>query len=625
MKTLTLLLSILALANAYPSSHGFATIIQRDQLKKEYDYVIAGGGTSGLTVGDRLSEDGKYSVLVIEYGILDNNPDILSGGVNKAMDPSREFVISSVPQPHLNNRTVEVVVGKLVGGSSGVNGLQFFRGMKEEYDLWAEIGGKGSDWDWNGLLPYFKKGIHFVPPYDYLAQDFNISWDLSAWGQDKDTRIFAGYPNYLYPELKTYYDAMAAYPGMPIPKDGNAGTGGLYYYPTQMDPKTYTRSYARTGHWDGISRSNYHLLTSSQVTKIVFNGNRATGLTFRPVNSSSTTTPPTTVTARKEVILALGTIHTPQILELSGIGSKSILSAAGIKTKVDLPGVGENFQDHGFFYNISWAFATPPPIPAVNSSGDPASALSFNCGAVVGLPIFTTAKKTEDLYRSFKAQSPSRYLAPGTHPDVVAGFAAQKHAFEKIFRSENTAWMWIVLLGVPFFNPVMQHPMSRGSIHINTTTPTAEPVVDYRAFSNPVDIAVTVEIVKFLRRYMTSEFWAAYGPIEFSPGAQIESDEQIAAWLRGIYVPSVYHPVGTCAKMPRHLGGVVDEELLVYGVEGLSVVDASVMPVIPGAPTTMTVYAVAEKVCLCVICFLWGRKGKGGAFMEIEDEVQSRN
>lgn len=114
---------------------------------------------------------------------------------------SREFNISSVPQLGLNNRSIPVVVGKLVGGSSAINGLQSFRGTKEEYDLWAQVGGNGSTWDWNGMLPYFKRGMHFVPPLDQLAKDFNMSWDLSVWGQDDDTRVYAGFPNYLPPEL----------------------------------------------------------------------------------------------------------------------------------------------------------------------------------------------------------------------------------------------------------------------------------------------------------------------------------------------------------------------------------------------------------------------------------------
>lgn len=111
------------------------------------------------------------------------------------------FNITSVPQPELNNRTVSVLLGKAVGGSSAVNGMQAFRGSKVEYDLWAKLGGNGSTWDWDGLLPYFRRGVHFVPPVDYLANDFNITWDLDAWGRDNDTNVFVTYPNYLAPGM----------------------------------------------------------------------------------------------------------------------------------------------------------------------------------------------------------------------------------------------------------------------------------------------------------------------------------------------------------------------------------------------------------------------------------------
>ena len=118
--------------------------------------------------------------------------------------PAHQFNFSSIPQPELNNRSVSVVVGKVVGGSSAINGMQAFRGTKVEYDLWAKVGGNGSSWNWDGLLPYFKRGLHFVPPLDYLANDFNITWDMKVWGQDNDTRVYAGYPDYLPPQLSKY-------------------------------------------------------------------------------------------------------------------------------------------------------------------------------------------------------------------------------------------------------------------------------------------------------------------------------------------------------------------------------------------------------------------------------------
>ncbi|KAF2183788.1 GMC oxidoreductase [Zopfia rhizophila CBS 207.26] len=484
-----------------------------DQVEEEYDYVVAGGGTAGLTIGDRLSADGKYSVLIIEYGSL-------------GMDSSRQFEIPSVPQPGLNNRQIRVIVGKLVGGSSAINGLQFFRGTKEEYDLWVEVDGRGSAWDWKGMLPYFKRGIHFIPPLDYPAKDFNITW--------------------------------------------------AFFHPTTMDPKYYTRSYARTRHWDGINRPNYSLLIHSKVTKILFDEDHATGLNFIAVDSNSSQF--STVKARKEVILATGTIHTPQILQLSGIGPADLLKQANITPKVGLPGVGANFQDHGYTRGSQFTWTVQPPPPNITQLGDPATGLTSDLGAIIGLPVITP-NKTEILAKKFEDQDPAAYLPNNTHPTVMVGYRVQKNIINKS----------------PSFVSAQQHPMSRGTVYIDRKNPTAEPIVDYRAFNNPIDIEVTIEMTKFIRRYMDLSAFAPYQPKETRSGVSFSTDTQLEDWIRRQCIPSVYYPVGTAAKMPRELRGVVDEELLVYGVKGLSVVDASMMLIIPGCPTVMTEYAIAEK------------------------------
>ncbi|OAL55174.1 FAD-linked reductase [Pyrenochaeta sp. DS3sAY3a] len=352
---------------------------------------------------------------------------------------------------------------------------------------------------------------------------------------------------------ETLYAGMATQPGIEIPRDGNAGTGGLYFWPNTIDPVAYKRSYARTGHWLGLNRSNYDLVVNSSVTRIEFDGDRASGLSFIAVNSTNMTER-RFVKARKEVILAAGTIHTPQILQLSGIGPAAILSAANITQKVDLPGVGENFQDHGWYTGINFNWTTPPPLPTTNSSGDPSTSRNLNLGAVIGLPVFSPAKATE-IARTYASQTPAQYLPNTTHPHVLAGYAAQKEAFSSIIADPNTLWMWLIIRSDPIFGPANQHPFSRGSVHINASDPAGPPVVDYRAFSNPLDIAAAIEMLRFIRRYMAADYFAAYGPFEVAPGAHIASDAQLEAWMRRNYVPSVYHPVGTAAKMPRELGG----------------------------------------------------------------------
>ncbi|XMA10912.1 hypothetical protein WAI453_003703 [Rhynchosporium graminicola] len=557
LPVLAFVFGIVSTANAIPSGQAFQIFNRANQINDTYDYVIVGGGTSGLTVGDRLSESGKYSVLVIEYGILDNNPDILSGGVYKAMDPTRQFDIPSVPQAELNNRSINVRIQRGIG-------LGFFR---------------------------ISKSVHFVPPLDALAKEFNITYDVkAAWGQDLSNNLYAGYPNYQPPEIKYMYDAMSKTPNVPIPRDGNAGSNGLFWWPNTMNPRTYTRSYARTGHWDNISRSNYHLLTGAKVTKILLNGQVTVGVSFLSVNGSEFGR----ARALKEVILAAGAIHTPQILQLSGIGPKDLLRRAGVPVKVDLPGVGANFQDHGYIPAVAFKWTITPPVPVTNSGGDPKTMLSLNIGALLGLPAISPGS-VDALAAIYEKQRSSKYLPKNTHPDVLAGYDAQKKTFTRILRWKNVSMLWQILQTSPSASAIFQHPVSRGTVNIDPLNLTSEPIVDYRALSNPWDLDIMVELVHFIRRFFTSGAFAPYGPIQTSPGPNVTTDPQLRAWIKEKYIPSVYHPVGTASLMRRELGGVVNEDLLVYGVQRLSVVDASVIPIIPGCPTTLTVYAIAEK------------------------------
>lgn len=200
-------------------------------------------------------------------------------------------------------------------------------------------------------------------------------------------------------------------------------------------------------------------------------------------------------------------------------------------------------------------------------------------------------------------QDPASFLPPGTHPTVIAGYHSQLKVMAKAARSNNTAWLQMGLGGNPFgitdqwgFNI---HPMSRGTVHLDPSNPTGEPLVDYRMLSNPIDLRVAIGLFRGLRTYFSSQgAMKTLTPVETRPGTNVTSDEDIGRYIAGVLNPSEYHPVGTCPKMPREMGGVVDEELRVHGVGGLRIVDASVMPLTVGATTQATVYAIAEKVSL---------------------------
>jgi choline dehydrogenase len=216
-------------------------------------------------------------------------------------------------------------------------------------------------------------------------------------------------------------------------------------------------------------------------------------------------------------------------------------------------------------------------------------------GAFLGMPILSP-DHYEDIAKKYDAQSPAEFLPADSHPTVIEGYKQQKRIHSKDLRSKGVSFFKHFITGTPTSTPQNVRSVSRGTVKINTTAPESEVIVDYRAASNPIDLDVLVEIIKFLRRYMTIGELAQYNATEIAPGPRYQTDEQVREWIRGQLIPSVYHPIGTTSKMAREWGGVVDEELMVYGVKNLRVVDAGIMPTIVGATTSMTVYAIAEKV-----------------------------
>jgi len=406
-----------------------------------------------------------------------------------------------------------------------------------------------------------------------------------------------------------FYNALRSYPGIDLPVDGTVGQNGLVWRPRSMIPVTFTGSYARTGHWDGLNRDNYHLISATRVEKIVFEGKRASGVevTARPPQPGSVLKPtkgPRIIKARKEVVLAAGAIHTPQILQLSGVGPASLLKEAKIPVVVDLPGVGANLQDHAYHPTMQYQWSNRPETPSVNVTlpQNPEFRFGPGLGLTLGLPVIAPGRY-QLIASSFAAQSPDTYLPEDVHPKVLKGYSEQQRLISRLMLHKDFSFMSVGIGGDltgpgPTAAPQLMHALSRGTVTINTTHPfDAEPMVDYRFASNPLDLDLAAENIKFFRRFFRNSTFSQYvDPIELVPGPIYESDEKLKDWLRQNLEPTVFHPVGTAAKMPREWGGVVSEELEVYETEGLSVVDASVFPVLIRTATSQTVYAVAEKV-----------------------------
>ncbi|TDZ60886.1 Dehydrogenase xptC [Colletotrichum trifolii] len=609
-------LAACSVANAYVIPRQ----IKPSELLDSYDYVIVGGGTAGLTVADRLTEDPETKVLVLEAGDFGNMDDNLlvyvmgrSGGFTDPLWPG----LQSVPQPGLNGRPGTVFVAKQVGGGSGVNAMMNMRGSAEDYDRWATLFGADAqqgtaDWSWDGILPFFKKGLHFTEPPKELTENFpSIKTDASYWGDSSE--IYAGWPRFYYPGVNPLVEAFKEIKGVEFPPDSGAGQPGVFWFPTLMDPRSTTRSYAATGHYLNVNatRSNYHLLVNTLARKLVLNDElTATGVEF-PLGNNTLVT----VNAKKEVILSAGAVHTPHLLQLSGIGPKKLLEAGNIDVRVDLPGVGQNFQDHSSLsaMNITLSkLASIHPNPndlvdgnefktwaeevwAANKTGPYSLAFTNLAG---WLPFTAVSDRAEELAAKLETQDFASLLPAGADATVVAGFEAQMKILASQLRSKNTAFTRLQL--VPEHGaqgPVAMQSFSRGTININTTDPwNTEPVIDYRVLSNPVEADFFVESIKFLRRYnFETSLAAEYDPVEYAPGADVTSDADLKEYIANTLSPTDYHPVGTASMLPLELGGVVDQTLRVYGVKNLRVVDASVMPMVPSANTCQPTYALAEK------------------------------
>jgi choline dehydrogenase-like flavoprotein len=486
----------------------------------------------------------------------------------------------------------------------------FDRGSKSDYDAWETLGNPG--WNFASLLPYFKKSVTFTPPTAEVKEKYNYTYDIdAAYGGRGEVQV--SFPPYQFPGQEYVWNAWAEL-GVKKPKEAGAGDAiGAIQAPAALDPVTRTRSYARTAHYDPfVNRSNYVLETGWRVTEVLLDeGNGTLHAVGVNVIKRGGSVAMIMVKARKEVIVAAGAVWTPWLLQRSGIGPKGVLQKAGIVVKKDLPGVGANFQDHpigGATFNWTKNVPSPKQGDLTNnmtfyaeakdeyetSRTGPLTVARGNQAAFLPLKV-VAAEKWKGIVDAISAQDATPYLPATYESTLIAGFKAQQKLTAELFSRDDSAAYEFPFAGAALGNGVLEHPLSRGTININTSDSMSGPVVDYRTFSNPLDIAVAIPVVQFARKFNSLNAFASLGAVEFTPGANVTSDADIAAFLRKTFVPTLAHPAGTASMMPEELGGVVGTNLLVYGVKGLSVVDASVIPYLPATHLCTTVYAVAER------------------------------
>lgn len=518
----------------------------------QYDFVIVGAGSAGCVLANRLSIDPRVKVLLLEAGVPDKMREIgIPAAWVKTLKTEIDWAYYTEPQDSLDGRRMFWPRGKTLGGSSAINAMIYIRGNHRDYDHWAELGNEG--WSWEEVLPYFKRlenNERGTDAYHGVGGPLNVANS-----------------GFLNPMTHAFLEA-AAQRGIPRTGDFN-GAAQLGVSPYQVTQKNGTRHSTAAAYLRPVMhRPNLTIVTGAHALKVLFEGKRAVGVQYRENGM------PREARAAHEVILSGGAVNTPQLLMLSGIGAADDLREHGIDVLMDLPGVGQNMQDHliaGVLYHalkpVSLANALKPHNIVQYLLLRRGMLLSnvAEAGAFVQLEPETTPPNVPDVQYHF---GPAFFVDQGQTPIDGHGFA----------------------LGA-----LVLRPKSRGWIKLRSANPLDAPRIQPNYLSDPegYDLRLTLKGVRLAREILRAPAFNAYRGAEFLPGGGITDDEALAAYVRE-RAETLYHPVGT-AKMGRDKMAVVDEELKVHGVEGLRVVDASVMPVICSGNTNVPTIMIAEK------------------------------
>ncbi|KAH8898132.1 GMC oxidoreductase-like protein [Thozetella sp. PMI_491] len=581
-----------------------------NQLRPDYDFVIVGGGT----------------VLVVEYGEIQFAPGIFEPPGSPP--PVDQWAFQSLPLTALGNASAAVQVGRVVGGSSAHNGQFFDRASRHDFDGWEALinpyGNNEVKWDWDSIFPFYKKSVNFVEPTEDQVAEFGYTFNTTA-AYGGSGPITASFPPFQWPGLKDVFKAWVEAGISPRQQCDAGDKAGLCWITSSQDAVTAERSHAGVGHYLDViaSRTNYDLLVKHKVRRVVYDDAYLSKQKTPRVEVLSLEDGETTlVTARLEVIISAGSLHTPQILQRSGIGPGDLLREAGIDIVADLPGVGYNFQDHAgpiITANISSPVTPNSNTLSTNASyeeeavrtyaerpakGPYTQALSNNA-VYVGLPDITPdfGLIVKEIRAQVQSGSSANNLPDGTAPAVVAGYKKQLQYLASLFEDPQFPVLESPFGGTPSGVGCLIHPLSRGTVLLNVSDPDGEPILDYRTGTNQVDVDIMVRFVPLIRKFFNASALQSWGLTETRPGPAVQTHAEIEAWIRthGTVLASFEHPCCTAAMLPESLGGVVDEELRVHRLSGLRVVDASIFPWVPGTHLSATTYAIAERAADLII------------------------
>lgn len=512
-----------------------------------YDYVIVGAGSAGCVLAHRLSLDPSISVLLLEAGGPDTKQEIhIPVAFSKLFKTPADWTYYTEEQAHLKQRKLYWPRGKVLGGSSSLNAMIYHRGGRHDYDSWAEAGNKG--WSFADVLPYFKKAENQergASEYHGVGGPLNVS-DLRT----------------VHPLARTFVEACAEI-DLPRTDDFNGPNevGAGVFQVTQKRGQRW--STARAYLQPALNRPNLSVHTQVHVTRLLWDKVRAVGVSYIQDGKE------VQVRVNREVILCGGAINSPQILLLSGIGPADDLRKLDIPVVVDLPGVGQHLEDH-LSTGVLYACKQPITLAGAESLVNLLNFMLFKRGPLTSNVAEAGAfLKTRDDLPTHNLElilAPAYFVAHGAENPPGHGFT----------------------LGI-----VLLHPESNGSITLRTNDPLDPPIIQPNYLASNADRQLLVDGFKLCRRIAQAHAFDAFRGDEYAMSRDAQSDSEITEKIRD-YAETLYHPVGTC-KMGHDALAVVDDQLRVHGVEGLRVVDASIMPSIVGGHTNAPTIMIAEK------------------------------